>query len=296
MDWIPEVTISISPPIEFNQVKFSYRNQTVLDDFSFSFEPSGLVAMVGVNGSGKSTLLKLILGLLQPQSGEIQVLGHKAGSFVTKGRIGSALQDVDFPQSERVEEIVNFVCSQYPTSLPVDELVEHFQLQEFRKKACGQLSGGMKRRVALACAFAGRPQLVLLDEPTTGLDQDSRLRLMQTLRSYQQEHKALILLISHHPEEIMDSVDGFLHVKNRQVEKLSTATLKESMQLRKLKFKLQGDHNLPEARRVTRNQETCEVVTENSDQYITSLVTQKIPFRDLTVDKLNIEELLGDFL
>ncbi len=252
--------------------------------------------MIGVNGSGKSTLLKLILGLLQPQSGEVQVLGHKAGAFTTKDKTGSALQDVDFPSSERVEEIVNFVRSQYPKSLPLEELIQRFQLQEFRHKACGQLSGGMKRRVALACAFAGQPQLVLLDEPTTGLDQDSRQSLLENLRSYQQDHNALILMISHHPEEIMDSVDGFLHVKNQQVEKVSTSRLKESMQLRKIQFKLQGEYELPKAQRVTRNHQHCEVVTDDSDQFITQLVIQKVPFQELTVDKLNIEELLGDFL
>ncbi len=285
-----------APLISFEKVDFSYKSQATLKSFDFTIDDQQLVAMVGVNGSGKSTLLRLMLGLLQPQMGSIQVLGHPPGNFSTKKFVGSALQEVDFPSSEKVEELLSFVCDQYPESLPVDKLVETFQLQDFRRKACGQLSGGMRRRVALACAFAGKPKLVLLDEPTTGLDLDSRLQLMKTLKAYQSQYPSLILMISHHPEEVMESVDQFLHVKNKKVERLSTANMKKSMGLRKIQFLLAEETSLPEARRKTQVGQRVEVVCENSDQYIRDLVSQNIPFTNLQIDKLNVEELLGEFL
>ncbi len=282
--------------VEFNQVSFSFKNQNVLDNFSFSIPGNQWLAMVGVNGAGKSTLLKLALGLLKPNDGHVKVLGQPAGEFSTKPDVGSALQDVDFPNSEKVEEVLQFVCDQYPKSVAIKELIEVFQLHEFSKKSCGQLSGGMKRRLALACAFAGQPKIVFLDEPTTGLDQGSRKHLMATLKTYQKKYQCLILMISHHPEEAMNSVDGFLHLKDRGIVRLSTDNMRQSMALRKIQFQLNQSVKLPSARKVKQDDGRVEIVTAESDQYLNKLVEQKIPFKNLTVDKLTVEELLGEFL
>ena len=171
--------------IQFQNVTFSYGEQVVLEKFDFEISNNQFIGMIGVNGSGKSTLLKLILGLLQPQQGKIRVLGEEAGQWNTKLKTGSALQDIDFPSSEKVTEIIDFVCAQFSDPYPAEELIKDFQLSEFSSKSCGQLSGGMKRRVALACAFAGKPEIVLLDEPTTGLDKESRKNLVENLKNYQ---------------------------------------------------------------------------------------------------------------
>jgi ABC-2 type transport system ATP-binding protein len=282
--------------VEFNGVSFSYRNQKVLRNFQFQLTEPQLIALIGVNGSGKSTLLKLILGLLKPQEGEVKVLGHKAGAFPTKFQVGSALQDIDFPGSERVEEILHFVCDQYPASESVSTLIQDFQLADFHRKACSQLSGGMRRRLALACAFAGRPEVVLLDEPTTGLDVESRQHLIKNLKNYQKKYGTLVLMISHHPEEIVPWVDEFLHLKNKTVEKLSIENMQQSARLRKVHFEVRGEYPLPKAKRIDRHGDQVEIITEDSDQYVQSLVQQKIPFQNLRIDKLSVDELLGDFL
>lgn len=282
--------------IEFRNVSFSYKTQNLLSNFDFDVAGNQFVGIIGVNGSGKSTLLKLILGLLKPQTGVVRVLGREAGAKRRKAYVGSSLQDIDFPGSERVEEILRFVCQQYPIAASVEELIRDFNLQSFRRKPCSTLSGGMKRRLSLACAFAGQPNIVILDEPTTGLDQESRKKLMQVLKNYQKRHKALILMISHYPEEVIDSVDQFFHVKNKKVERVTTEQMQKFTAYRKMAFQCPASSTLPATLKVTRQGENVELVVADSDKYIRQLCKDKISFSNLSVRDLTAEEILGDIL
>ena len=283
-------------PIRFNEVSFSYSKQEILKSFNFEIPDNEFIGMIGVNGSGKSTLLKLMLGLLKPQQGDIKVLEQTAGSWSTKSKVSSALQDIDFPSSENVEEILSFVCAQYEKSAPIKDLIDDFQLSEFTNKSCGQLSGGMKRRLALACAFAGHPKVVLLDEPTTGLDKDSRAHLVQNLKKYQQNNQALVIMISHHPEEVMDLVDEFYHLKNGSIAPVSTEQMKNSTRLRKLSFETDHGNDLPASLNKIINGKEVIIVTDDSDKYVANLVQNNVKFKNLMIDKLGMDELLGDFL
>lgn len=286
----------MKPVIELKNLGFSYKNSPLFNDFNFEIQGNQFAGIIGVNGSGKSTLLKLIMGLLSPQSGQIEVLGHSAGSFATKSLIGASLQDIDFPGTEKVHEILQFVSSQFKKPLNIEDLINDFALNDFRNKACGQLSGGMKRRLSLACAFMGRPQVVLLDEPTTGLDFSSRFLLMENLKKYQSQHQALILMISHHPEEVLSQVDQFFHVKSGALSSLSPEKMKELTQIKKISFTAAPGVSLPNHLQAEFEDNCYNILVNDSDQFVRDLVRQTVKFQNLQVQGLGAQELMEKVL
>lgn len=285
-----------SAVIEFTDVGFSYKSQNVFNKLSFAVTGDQMIGVVGVNGSGKSTLMRMILGLAKAQSGDIKVLDHAPGHFKNRPMIGSSLQDIDFPATERVEEIVHFVSQQFESKADTEELIKDFDLTDFRRKACGQLSGGMKRRLSLACAFAGNPSVVLLDEPTTGLDRNSRNKLLENLRKYQDRNHALILMISHHPEEVMDSVDQFLHVKDSNVQYISPEKMKEMTRIRKVEFNCENKLEYANALKSEYTDKRQSLIVKDSDQFVKDLCQMEFPFENLQIQKLAADELIGEIL
>ena len=222
--------------VEVSGMDFSYKKEALFEKFNLTIREGQLIGVVGVNGSGKSTFLKLLAGLLKPQGGRITIHGEKAGSFPSKFLVGASLQEIDFPGTEKAQEVLEFVASQYSEALPISPLIQDYNLKGFTGKACSQLSGGMKRRLSLACALVGRPPVVLLDEPTTGLDTQSRQELMENLKAYKEREEALILMISHYPEEIFEQVDEFYHMRPNAIERLTAERMDQLSRIKKSLF------------------------------------------------------------
>lgn len=283
--------------IEFTNVIFAYKSQTVFQDFSTQIASNQIVSIIGLNGSGKSTLMKLAMGLLHPKSGAVKVLGKPAGDFSLKLKLGSALQDIDFPSQIKVREVLSFVASQYPNSESPDKLIQDFGIADFCEKACGQLSGGMKRRLALACSFIGQPKVIFLDEPTTGLDVNSRKQLMNNLRSYQAKNQALILMINHHPHEVIDFVDQFFHVKNGELQRLTPEQMQEITRYRKLSFSCDTKvDSIPSTIHQSVTDELHQFIVTDSDKAVNHLVNQQVSFQNLEVKRIGAEELMAEVL
>jgi ABC-2 type transport system ATP-binding protein len=282
--------------IQIKSLSFSYKNQNLFSQLNLDLSPNQMVALIGTNGSGKSTLIQLILGLLHPTAGVIEVFGFSPQHKQCRTLVGAALQDVDFPGSETVTDVLHFVSQQYQVSESIDQLVDDFFLREFAHKSCYQLSGGMKRRLALACAFIGQPRLLLLDEPGTGLDVDSRHRLIKNLKKYQQKNQALVLMISHHPEEVIEDVHQFLHLKQGQISSLSPQRMTELTRLRRVEFHSPKDFPWPEAIRSQHQNGQHWFVCPDSDALIKELVKQDWPFNSLNVRHLGSDEILKDIL
>ncbi len=282
--------------LTFDNVTFCYRNQDIFRDFSLQVFGDQFVGLIGVNGSGKSTFLKLILGHLHPQKGQVSILGKKPNHFSLRKTLGAALQDIDFPSNEKVVEILSFVKSQFQDSEDLEALISDFFLQEFRHKSCGQLSGGMKRRLALACALVGKPQVLLLDEPTTGLDLPSRLRLIENLKKYQQKNQALVLMISHHPQEILNDVDQFFHLKNGVIKILTPQEMTDLTQLKKVSFSSSQAFPWPGAMKQQQQGEQHWVVCEDSDQLVQQMIKKDFNFKNLLIENLGTQEILQEIL
>jgi ABC-2 type transport system ATP-binding protein len=174
---------------------------TALDDVSLDIESGSIVGLLGPNGAGKSTLLSLLQGLRAPDAGTVRLFGGSPRDARTRIRLGCTPQETALPDPLRVGEVVDFVGAHFPDRVPTASLALRFGFGDLLRRQVGSLSGGQKRRLSVALAFVGRPQLVLLDEPTTGLDVDARRTLWDALR---REHAAgtTVVVTSHYLEEI----------------------------------------------------------------------------------------------
>jgi ABC-2 type transport system ATP-binding protein len=145
--------------------------------------PGELTAILGPNGAGKTTLLSLILGLRRPTSGEVRVLGRTADAPGAHAGVGAMLQESGVPPALTVAELVGLFGSYYPRPRPADEVIAAAGLEGLQARRAGQLSGGQRQRLYFALALCGDPELVVLDEPTTGLDVESRRRFWDVIRN-----------------------------------------------------------------------------------------------------------------
>lgn len=157
--------------IVYDEVRKAYGDRCVLDGVSLALAPGRVTALVGPNGSGKTTLIKLLLGLARPDAGRILVGGEPIdadGRY--RARIGYAPQSPRFPEHLKVGEVVGMLRALRPGAATDERLLEDFRLRHEWGARVGTLSGGWRQKLSSACAFLFRPDVLVLDEPTAGLD------------------------------------------------------------------------------------------------------------------------------
>lgn len=204
------MSISTTPPsIEVDHVSLVYDNTTILDDVTFAIQKGEYVALIGPNGAGKTTLLKIILGLLTPTTGKVKILGHDISSFRKKYLLGYIPQRISstllrFPAS--VEEVVRSGRTAriglFHRFTPKDDEVVSWALEvadvkKYRKRSIGELSGGELQRVFIARALAGQPEILLLDEPTVGVDLATQEKFYDFLKDLNKRLGLTILIVTH---------------------------------------------------------------------------------------------------
>lgn len=191
--------------IEISHVTKKYSNDVIaLDDISFCVG-SGVFGLLGHNGAGKTTLMKALVTVLSPSTGTIRVCGfdsRKQGNEVRK-RIGYLPQELAMYPSLSVFDFVNYMAELkgIHDKKAVNEVLEQVEMLEFSKRKIKQLSGGMKRRVGIAQALIGNPQILVVDEPTAGLDPEERVRFRGLLSRYAREGRT-VLLSTHIVEDV----------------------------------------------------------------------------------------------
>ena len=158
--------------------------------------------LLGPNGAGKTTTVEILEGLLPPDAGAVEVLGMRWGSDdrAIRERLGVQLQETQLAEKLTVKETLSLFSSFFERSRPVDELLEIVQLEEKRDAWVSRLSGGQRQRLSVACALSNFPDLLFLDEPTTGLDPQSRRQLWDLILEFKREG-GTILLTTHYMEE-----------------------------------------------------------------------------------------------
>ena len=187
--------------LEIDGVTRAFGDHVAVDDVSLHLDAGQVLGLLGPNGAGKTTLLSIVAGLRTPDHGQVRVLGGDPRRPSTRAAIGVTPQQTGLPDALSVREVVAFAAAHYTDPVPTHDLLERFGIRDLADRRCGALSGGQQRRLACALALVGRPALVLLDEPTTGLDVDARQHLWEGIRAHRDEGVA-ILLTSHHLEEV----------------------------------------------------------------------------------------------
>lgn len=197
--------------------------------------------MLGPNGAGKTTTVEIIEGLRVPDSGKVTVLGIDAlkNVLAVKERIGIQLQNPALFQTLTVQEIVNFFRSLYKKSVPASKVIEMVSLQESQKVLVKNLSGGQQQRLSVALAFINDPDIIFLDEPTTGLDPQARRTMWEVIEHLRTSGKT-IFLTTHYMEEAERLCDRIAIMDHGQIISLGSpqGMIEEHFKERAIQFKM----------------------------------------------------------
>ncbi len=193
-----------TPAIRCRQLVKRYGDIVAVAGLDLTVETGECFGLLGPNGAGKTTTIEILEGLTAPDAGDIEVLGHRwtngAEARALRERLGIQLQETQLGDKLTVAETVQLFRSFYQASHSVDEVLALVELEEKRDAWVGKLSGGQKQRLAVACALVSRPDLLFLDEPTTGLDPQSRRQLWDVIGRFRAAG-GTVLLTTHYMEE-----------------------------------------------------------------------------------------------
>jgi ABC-type Mn2+/Zn2+ transport system ATPase subunit len=217
--------------IDVRGVRFGYGGVPVLEEVDLTVDRSQFIVLTGPNGSGKSTLIKLVVGLLSPTAGDIRVLGHRATEPAARRSIGYAPQAspgrMVLPVS--VTEVVESGLTSSGSLLgrrgpndrrDVTEALDVVGLGRLGRECVFELSGGQQQRAVIARALVGDPPVLILDEPTTGIDRAFRPRVVEELRR-RADDGASVVAVTHDPDDFHDVVDRILFMEDGRVRDVS---------------------------------------------------------------------------
>ena len=261
-----------------------------LDGVNLDVHAGQIVGLLGPNGAGKTTLLSLLLGLRRPTSGRVELFGGDPRDPARRRSLGSTPQETGLPATLRVGEVVEFVARHYPDPLPIGELLDRFGLDGLQRRQTGGLSGGQRRRLAVALAFVGRPRLVVLDEPTTGLDVDARRTLWEGVRTFH-DSGGTVLLTSHYLEEVEALAERVVVIdEGRVVTDDSLDAVRAGVDLRRVSLRGRAAPDLPGVVRHESEAGVHHLFTRDADALVRALVTSGHDFSGLEVRGASLEE------
>lgn len=267
-----------------------YGDVMALDDVDLEIHSGALVGLLGPNGAGKSTLLNLLVGLRRVTAGRVELFGGDPRDAGRRRRLGLTPQETGLPASLRVGEVVDYVSAHYPDPVPRTELLGRFGLDDVVRRQTGALSGGQKRRLAVALAFVGRPQLVVLDEPTTGLDVAARRSLWDAIRAFHDDG-GTVLLSSHYLEEIEALAERVVVLgQGRVLAEDTVDAIRDMVGVHRVS--LTADHlpELPGVVGMERADGRTHLLTTDADQLVRYLVTTGVAFSGIEIRPTSLEE------
>lgn len=214
---------STSLPLSIQGLRKAYGDVVAVDGIDLQVYAGECFGLLGPNGAGKTTTIEICEGLTASDSGTVELFGltWKQHAAKLRERIGIQLQETQFPDKLTVEEIVKLFRSFYRCGLSVSRIIETVQLTEKRNSRSGNLSGGQKQRLAMACALVGDPDLLFLDEPTTGLDPQARRHLWDLVEDLKSAGRTIILT-THYMDEAERLCDRVAVMDHGRVISLGT--------------------------------------------------------------------------
>jgi ABC-2 type transport system ATP-binding protein len=200
--------------IELDNISKSYGNVKAVDGISLKVNKGEVLGIIGANGAGKSTTLEIMMGLRKPESGTVKVLGLDLmdASDDIKQKIGIQLQQTALYDRIKVKEALELFSSYYDKKRDLQEIIQSLGLEPYLNKYVKNLSGGWQQRTSLALALVNDPEIIFLDEPTTGLDPQARLELWNCINQFRGEGKTIILS-THYMDEAQRHCDRIAIIK-----------------------------------------------------------------------------------
>ncbi len=272
---------------ELRDVWKSYGEVVALYGLDLQIRAGEVLGLLGPNGAGKTTTVNLLLGLVQPLQGSVEVFGMDPQSTRSRMHVGAMLQISAVPETLRVRELVELFSSYYPSPMVVDETIRIAGLEGLEDRPFGKLSGGQRQRVLFALSICGDPELLYLDEPTTGLDVEARRGLWSQIRSFVDRGRSVVLT-THYLEEADALADRIVLLdRGRSIAEGTPAEIKSRVQGRRIRcrtrlhpFELQG---IPGIRRIEEIDGILEILTPRAEPIVRELLMRDADLADLEV-------------
>jgi ABC-2 type transport system ATP-binding protein len=275
---------------ELRGVHKRYGKVEALQGVDLQLHAGELMALLGPNGAGKTTAVSILLGQRRPDAGRARLFGHDPTRPAARRQVGVTPQEAGFPDNLTVREVVDLVRVHYPDPVPTRELLDRFGLTEVAGRRAGGLSGGQTRRLAVALAFAGRPQAVVLDEPTTGLDVEARHRLWEVVQDFVADGGS-VLLTTHYLEEAQALASRVVVIADgRIIAHGSVDDITARVGVSRVHLRAPTLPELPGVTHVEANDGSYTLHTADPDGLVRALAHREVPFTGLRVEQASLEE------
>ena len=282
------------PVASLQGVSKTFGTTRALDQLTLTLHAGEVVALLGPNGAGKTTAVRLLLGLTRPDQGSVRLFGREADDPLARVRTGAMLQIARVPESLRVKEHIQLFRSYYPAPLSLDHVMAIAGVAEIANRLFGTLSGGQKQRVLFAMSICGNPDLIFLDEPSVGMDIESRRSLWARIRELSAQGKT-VLLTTHYLEEA-DALASRVVVLNRGkiVAQGTSQEIKGLVSGRKVRcitrLSLNALAALPTVTSVTPDRESFILTAADSDAAVRALLIADSSAHGLEVSGAALED------
>lgn len=279
--------------IDMQGVTKRYGAVQALRGIDLQVQPGEVVGFLGPNGAGKTTAISIMLGLRNPTSGTSTIFGHRPNDPAAKQRTGVMLQESGVPGSLRVEELVRLFQSYYPYSLPTDEIIARAGLQQKRRALIDKLSGGQKQRLYFALALAGDPDLLFLDEPTVGMDVETRMHFWEQVRGFAAAGKTIVFS-THYLEEADALASRIVVINNGQIIAQGTpreikARAADTYVRLRTNMPVAQLEQVPGVRRITTDSQHVTIATSDPEGLLRHIFRQDWHVTDLRVETADLE-------
>jgi ABC-2 type transport system ATP-binding protein len=269
---------------------------TAVDQVSLEIEPGQAVALLGPNGAGKTTTVEMVLALIKPDDGVVNVFGASPADAITEGRVGAMLQDSGLPEGARVAELIALIRSLYPNPLTIEETLRLSDLSDVAGRQVQRLSGGQRQRVRLAMALAGNPELLILDEPTAALDVEGRRAFWRRARSFVSQGRTL-LFATHRLEEADSVADRVVVIAAGRVVAEGTPNDVKARAIGRSEVRFSADgvdgqllDRLPSVESVKHEGQRITLYTTDPDVTVRALLQLVSHIEGLEIERAGMEE------
>lgn len=271
-----------------------YGRTEALRGLDLTLRRGEIVALLGPNGAGKTTAMRLLLGLISPDEGSVRVLGRDPRATNARTAIGAMLQVARVPETLLVCEHLALFRSYYPHPLPAAEVVRRAGLEGIENRRFGELSGGQRQRALFGLALCGDPDLMFLDEPTVGMDLQSRRRLWDEVRSLAAAGKS-VLLTTHHLEEADALANRIVVIdKGRVLREGTPAEIKHAVSGRRIRCVTRLDPDriraLPSVISVQADRDAVVIHAEGPEDVLRRLLLEDSSLHGLEVSAAPLED------
>ncbi|MDN0195553.1 ABC transporter ATP-binding protein [Streptomyces sp. S.PNR 29] len=282
--------------VVFDQVSKAYGAVRAVDALTLTLRPGETVALLGPNGAGKSTTLDLLLGLKQPDAGSVRLFGTSPREAIVAGRVGAMLQSGGLMDEVTVAELVRLACALHPKPYRPSDVLSRAGIAQIADRRVDKLSGGQSQRVRFALATAGDSDLIVLDEPTTGMDVSTRQAFWATMRE-QADQGRTVLFATHYLEEADAMADRVLVLhRGRLLADGTAAEIKAKAGARRISFDLAGQideaslRTLPFLTALDVSGATVRIQSSDADATVHALYGLGVYPRNLEVAGLGLEQ------